>query len=107
MNNESIIKSIIYILLFVGLPVVFYFLAKKISNATKFKGRKRILFLVMVTSIISLIFFYSYSFLLNYCNVNIEYLNFCTLIYIPLSFIVLLASSIIFIFNYRQANAIH
>ena len=97
MNIDYFIKSVIYIVLFIFFPIVFYFAGRKIANFTKYQGRIKVYLILTISSIISLIYFYFYVFLLNVFDFNIEYLNYTSLIFIPMSYILLILFSKLFL----------
>ena len=51
MNIDYFIKSVIYIVLFIFFPIVFYFAGRKIANFTKYQGRIKVYLILTISSI--------------------------------------------------------
>lgn len=76
MNNDYLLKTIVYTILLSGIPMCLYYIATKITIRSRYVDKVKFYLNLIVTCLLLLAFFYTYVLLLNYSIVNWEYLTF-------------------------------
>ena len=96
MDNSYFIERLLVTILMFLIAAVLFFISKQIVSKTKYLGRVKFFLTIIVTCILSLMIFYSFAIIDNKFGFGNKYLTGMALVFIPISFLLLVIFTILF-----------
>ena len=103
MNRDYIIERIFTYILVILIPLVCYFLAGKLVVRSKYTGKIKRYLIMLIASLVCFLFFIFYGMIANTFDVSIKLLNPLYYLLVPVSFLSILAFSMLFFLHKNRS----
>lgn len=105
MNDNYLTERWIVTLLMVVVAVAFFLIGKKIALKSKYSGQTKVFLTIIIASICSLLFFYPCAIIDDQFGIGNKYITGMALVFIPISFLLLIVFTILFFVKKSKLEA--